>query len=298
EIGDGLRLAEIDAAGELAQDDDIETVHHIALEARGLRERRIADCRTDVGEQAEFLAQPQQSGLRPRVVGHLVPFRPADRAEDDRVAGVRLGHGLLGDRDLVGVVAAAADQRLPGLEAPHAVRVHPGDELLHLGHHFRADAVAGEKEELVGRHVASLRQESRGVLSGETALGKAVGYALCRTMLSSGPSSGWLGCAMSRRQLALQTVTALAALAALAGGLVAEPALAQQRQPTEEVHCLKEESKSEDSIQVERRCLQRLTGLASRRGDALRLTLEDGSFKTFVDNKRACAEGDAEKCLL
>jgi len=136
------------------------------------------------------------------------------------------------------------------------------------------------------------------VLSGETALGKAVGYALCRTMLSSGPSSGWLGGAMSRRQLALQTVTALAALAALARGLVAEPALAQQRQPTEEVHCLKEESKSEDSIQAERRCLQRLTGLASRRGDALRLTLEDGSFKTFVDNKRACAEGDAEKCLL
>ena len=30
--------------------------------------------------------------------------------------------------------------------------VHPGDELLHLGHDFRADPVAGEKKEIVRRH--------------------------------------------------------------------------------------------------------------------------------------------------
>ena len=33
EIGDGLRLAEIDAAGEFAQDDDVEPLDRLALEA-------------------------------------------------------------------------------------------------------------------------------------------------------------------------------------------------------------------------------------------------------------------------
>ena len=45
EIGDGLRLAEIDAAGQLAHDHDVEPLDHLALEARGFRERRIADRR-------------------------------------------------------------------------------------------------------------------------------------------------------------------------------------------------------------------------------------------------------------
>ena len=112
EIGDGFRLAEIDAAGEFAQDDDIEALDHLALEARGIRKRRIDDRRPDIGEQAEVLAQPQQPRFRPRVVGHLVPFRPADGAEDHGVAGVRLGHGLVGDRR---PCARRSRSRRPGL---------------------------------------------------------------------------------------------------------------------------------------------------------------------------------------
>ena len=61
EIGDGLGLAEIDAAGQLADDDDVEALDQLALERRGIGERRIADRRTQIGEQAEILAQPQQA---------------------------------------------------------------------------------------------------------------------------------------------------------------------------------------------------------------------------------------------
>src|ERR1700747_1239576 len=43
EIGDGLGLAEIAPAGQFTQNDDVEPVHHLALEARGFRERGIAD---------------------------------------------------------------------------------------------------------------------------------------------------------------------------------------------------------------------------------------------------------------
>jgi hypothetical protein len=157
QIGDGLGLAEIDAAGELAQDDDVEPFHHLALEARGFGERRVAHRRPDVGEQAEVLAQPQQARLRAHVIRHRVPFRPADRAEDHRVGGLGLGHRVVGDRDAVGVVAAAAHQPLFGLEAVGAAIVEEPDDLLHLGHHFGTDAVAGKQQKPVGCHAAEPR---------------------------------------------------------------------------------------------------------------------------------------------
>jgi hypothetical protein len=69
---------------------------------------------------------------------------------------MRLRHRLVGDRDLAGVVAGAADQPFLVLEGAHAVGVHPGDQLLHLAHHLGADAVAGKQQELVGRHVVFL----------------------------------------------------------------------------------------------------------------------------------------------
>ena len=85
-----------------------------ALEARGSPPAPDSSIgRAHIGVQPEILAQPQQPGLRPHVVRHLVPFRPADRAEDHRVGGLRLGHGLVGDRDAMRVVGAAADTAPP-----------------------------------------------------------------------------------------------------------------------------------------------------------------------------------------
>src|SRR5579872_2599176 len=49
EIGDGFRLAEIDAAGQFAQDDDVEPFDRLALETRSVGQRRIDDGRADVG---------------------------------------------------------------------------------------------------------------------------------------------------------------------------------------------------------------------------------------------------------
>ena len=156
EIGDGLRLAEIDAAGEFAHDDDVEALDRFALEARGIGERRIDDGGADIGEQAELLAQPQQPRFRPRFVRHLVPFRPADGAENHRVRRVRLRHGRVGDRHLMRVIASAADQPFLGLEIGDARFGVEAEQPFHLGHDFRADAVAGEKEEIEGAHEGRL----------------------------------------------------------------------------------------------------------------------------------------------
>jgi hypothetical protein len=117
EIGDGLRLAEIHPAGQFTQDDDVEPIHHLALEARGFGKRRIADGGANVGEQAEFFAQAKEPGLRPHLVRHAVPLRAAYCAEDHGIGRMRLGHGRVGDGNLVRVVTATADQIFFDLEA-------------------------------------------------------------------------------------------------------------------------------------------------------------------------------------
>src|SRR6266403_3063844 len=122
EIGDSLGFAEIDPAGQFTQNDDVEPVHHLALEARGFRERGIADRRADIGEQAELLAQAKQSRLRSHVIRYAVPVWTADRAEDHGIGRVRLGHCGVGDRDLVRLVAGTADERFFGLEGAQTAR--------------------------------------------------------------------------------------------------------------------------------------------------------------------------------
>ena len=131
-----------------------------------------------IGVEREILAQAQQPGFRPCVKGHLVPFRPAYRAEDHRVGGLGLRHGLVGDGDPVGIVAAAADQALVGRELVGAFFVEEVDDALHLAHHFGADAVAGEQKEIVGRHTQYLAGKSlRGLLKPHRRLGNCAPWA-------------------------------------------------------------------------------------------------------------------------
>jgi hypothetical protein len=140
-------------------DEDIEPFDDLLLQRGGGGESRVADGRPEIGEQREVLAQPEQPCLGPHLVRYLVPFRPADRTEQNGVRGERLGHVLFGDRLAVGVVGAAADQPLLGLEAGAELRVHESDQLLHLGHRLHADAVAGKEEELFGCHGDAFGEE-------------------------------------------------------------------------------------------------------------------------------------------
>ena len=172
ERDDLLGLAEIGAARQLAQDQDIEALDVLALERRGFREPRIADGRPQVGEQVELLAQPQQPGLGPDVVGHLVPLRAADGAEHDGVGGARLGQRLLGQRRAVLVDGGAADQRGVGLELDLALPVEEGDETLDLGHHLGPMPSPGSsRSECVVMRVVPMRPccVSRGIASSDRA---------------------------------------------------------------------------------------------------------------------------------
>ena len=81
---DFLRLAEIDAARQLAHDHDVEAFDQLALQARGVGERRIADGRAEVGEQVEVLAQPQQAGFGTRADREPYPTSARRRRRTSR----------------------------------------------------------------------------------------------------------------------------------------------------------------------------------------------------------------------
>ena len=61
EVGDRLRLAEVDAAGQLADDEDVEALDQLALERGEVGERVEALGRAEVGEELEVLAQAQEA---------------------------------------------------------------------------------------------------------------------------------------------------------------------------------------------------------------------------------------------
>ncbi len=107
---DLLRLAEIDATGELAHDEDVEAFDELALQGACIRECRIADRGTQVGEQVEILAQAQKARFGAMLIGDVVPLGSADRTEDDGVGLLRLGDGFVGDGHAVFVIGGAADE--------------------------------------------------------------------------------------------------------------------------------------------------------------------------------------------
>ncbi len=104
------------------------------------------------------------------------------------------------------VIGRTADQPLLGLELRDAFCVQPVDQAFHLRHHFGADAVAGEKQELMGRHglfphsfvMAGHDADivARGVLERHCADGKTPlrAFALC-----NGPDPCHIACCRSYR---------------------------------------------------------------------------------------------------
>ncbi len=152
EVDDLLGLAEIDAAGQLAHDHDVEAVDQLALQRRGVGERGITDRGAQIGEQLEVLAQPQQPGLGPLLVRNAIPFGAADGAEHHRVGLKRASHGRVRDRLAMGIVGRAADEVGLGLDGDAALAVDPSDDALDFGHHLRPDAVARQQQDIENGH--------------------------------------------------------------------------------------------------------------------------------------------------
>ena len=76
----------------------------------------------------------------------------------------------------------------------------------------------------------------------------------------------------------------------LLGGVIlfmAPAALAQEPAPSDPVRCEREAD-----------CLRALKRLATRRGNALRLKMADGKWKTMLSNRKACETDEVAKCVV
>ncbi len=93
-------LAEADAAGQFADDEDVQPGDHFRLQAGGRGQLRIEDGRTQVGEQAQLRANLQQTALGTDIAFDPVPLRPPT-APSSTASAWRALQGLVGQRHAV-----------------------------------------------------------------------------------------------------------------------------------------------------------------------------------------------------
>ena len=110
-----LARTEVQPAGELAENQQVDALEELRPQRRGWSDCRVHADRTEVREEPESAAQLEQGLLGAHRRVRVVPFRPADRAEEDRIdvpAGVQI---LVAEGHAVRVDRRAADQVLrPG----------------------------------------------------------------------------------------------------------------------------------------------------------------------------------------
>jgi hypothetical protein len=134
------RLAEVDVAGQLANDQDVQPRDQFGLQARRVDQLLVADRRAEVGEQAQVLAQAQDGLLGAQRPVELVVLPVADGAEQHRVGFLGELERRFGQRMAVRLVGRAADQRRFHLE----LQVEHVEHLDGFRHDFGADAVTRE----------------------------------------------------------------------------------------------------------------------------------------------------------
>ena len=121
------RLAEVDPAGQLAHDHDVEAGHGLFLQRRCFGQRVKTDRRAQVGEQLQILAQAQQAALGAQREIERIVLRATHRAEQHAIGGEGLVHDRVGDRGAIGVVGGTADLVLGDVDLKATVVAEPVD---------------------------------------------------------------------------------------------------------------------------------------------------------------------------
>jgi hypothetical protein len=70
-LAHAARLAEVDVAGQLTDDQDVEAGNDLRLQCRGIGQFRVENGRAQVGEQVQILADAEQAALRAFSRGRL-----------------------------------------------------------------------------------------------------------------------------------------------------------------------------------------------------------------------------------
>ncbi len=154
ERGGGLGLAEINAAGQLADAHDVDAVGDaFDLQRRRVDQFGIKQTGAEVGEKVEGLAQRQQGGAFRLFLGRqFFPLRAADRTKQDRVRLPAERERGVGQGLAVAVDARSADLGDLVMKREALLAGHVGEHAQGLGHHFGTDVVSWQDGELQRRH--------------------------------------------------------------------------------------------------------------------------------------------------
>ncbi len=118
----GARLAEVEAAEELAHEEDVDALGDLGAQRRVVGERGEGETGAKVRVAAEDLADLQQAGLGAFVGREVIELVVADRAEENGIGVERDVDGLLRQRRSFGGDGNAADEGFGELEVDAAGR--------------------------------------------------------------------------------------------------------------------------------------------------------------------------------
>ena len=135
-------LAEVDAAGQFADDHDVQPGHDFRLQRRGRHQLRVEDGGAQVGEQFQFRAQAQQAAFRAHGIVQRFPLRAADGAQQHGIGLLAQLQRGVGEGRAGSVEGHASDQRLFGLDLEAVVLLERIQHLEGFRHDFRTNAVA------------------------------------------------------------------------------------------------------------------------------------------------------------
>ena len=139
-------LAEVDAAGELAHDEDVGALDDLGAQRARVDERRARADGPEVGKEAEALAQTEEALLRAGLVRvGRVPLRAPNRAEQHGVGITASLEDSVGERDPVRIDRGSADKMLLVGEVPDGV-----EDLYRSRNDLGADPVAGQERDVPG----------------------------------------------------------------------------------------------------------------------------------------------------
>ena len=143
---DAAWLTEINAAGQFADNHDVEAADHIRLQRRKIREGIETLRRPKVRIKIHLFAQAQQAALRLYAEIEIVIFRAADRAKQHGINALRFFHRLIGQRRAMRIICATAHQIFGDIKGQATLCAIPVDDFAHLGHNLGADPVTGKNE--------------------------------------------------------------------------------------------------------------------------------------------------------
>ena len=145
---ESARLAEVQAAEQLAHEHDVGAANDLFFQRRTIRDAWINDCRTKVGESLERLAQAEQAGFDALFGRKVIVFWRSHRAQQNSVAVQAALDGLCRQRCSELIDGYAADRALGEFELVVVQVRHAAQNAHRFPSDFGTDAVAGQDRDL------------------------------------------------------------------------------------------------------------------------------------------------------